>query len=183
MKKFNMTVGNVMVATKRVMKKFSYGTEESPQTIESFFQIWWNFLQAFDAASKTNTQMFFMKRREFEKKKGALHGKLRGHVKQRSIFIANGGKIDDKTMNTMRRLSSMYFNQQSQVKAMEDARKKAAILKYNKFRLPDMNKKGKNRKWKVHGWDKQPFDIPDSKPMAPPKRNPQSNPNLSNQQY
>merc|ERR1712244_174044 len=50
-KKFNMTVGNVMVSTKRVMKKFSFGTEENPQTIESFFNIWWKFLQDF-AASK-----------------------------------------------------------------------------------------------------------------------------------
>eukprot|EP01084_Bolivina_argentea_P263107 445204_1 len=174
-KKYNMIVGNVMVSTKRVMKKFSYGTEESPQTIESFFQIWWNFLQAFDEASKTNTEFFFIQL------KSSLHGKLRDR--------ANGGKIDDTTMNRMHRLSSMYQDQQSRltviynkekkIKEIEEAKKKAAIY-YNKFRLPDNNKK---RKWNVHEWDKQPFDIPDSKPMAPPKRNPQSNPNLSNQQY
>eukprot|EP01084_Bolivina_argentea_P253693 426264_1 len=224
MKKFNMTVGNVMVSTKRVMKKFSYGSEQTPQTIESFFQIWWKFVQDFSTSKEklillekerqkriakrkkmrdkqmkkkmhnkykqnktlpedsgmqkgSTLHKEFEKRRKFDEKKGALHGKLRGHVKQRSIFIANGGKIDDKSAdvnNTMRRLSSMYQDTQSQAKAMEDARKKAAILKYNKFKLPNMNQQTK-RKWNIQEWEKQPFNIPDSKPMVAPKGNPQRN--------
>eukprot|EP00483_Globobulimina_turgida_P000063 UN00063 len=120
----------------------------------------------------------FEKRKKFEQMKEGLHGKLRGHVKQRSIFIANGGKLDDgkPINNTMRRLSTMYQTEQSQITAMEEARKKAAILKYNKFKLPDINSKGKSRnyqKWTNTSkqWDsKQPFNIPDSKPMMAPTR-------------
>ncbi len=95
---------------------------------------------------------------------GALHGKLRGHVQQRSIFIANGGKIDDKAgpvNNIMRRLSSMYQGEQIQVAAVEEARKKAAILKYNELKLPNMNPQTK-RKWNIQQWDKQPFNITNS---------------------
>ena len=211
MKKFNMTVGNVMVSTKRVMKKFSYGSEEDVKTIESFFQIWWKFVQDFSGSKEKLIQLEkerqkriakrrkakekekrkqaqkqygkqlpsgpkggmdepelnksgslyreFEKRKKFDQKKGALHGKLRGHVKQRSIFISNGGKLDNNQPQneTMRRLSSMYQNDQQQVKAMEEARKKAAILKYNKFRLPSQP----NRK--ISNFDTQaPFNIPDN---------------------
>eukprot|EP01084_Bolivina_argentea_P272143 463263_1 len=67
----------------------------------------------------------------------------------------------------MRRLSSMYQNQQSQVKAMENAEKKAAIL-------PNMNQQTK-RKWNIQEWDKQPFNIPNSKPMTASKGNPERN--------
>eukprot|EP00483_Globobulimina_turgida_P007301 UN07315 len=141
MKKFNMTVGNVMVSTKRVMKKFSYGSEESPKTIESFFQIWWKFLEDFRGSKEklitlekerqkriakrkklkdkekkkkmhskysaadgnngiqkgSSLHREFEKRKKFEQMKQGLHGKLRGHVKQRSIFIANGGKLEGAT--------------------------------------------------------------------------------------
>eukprot|EP01084_Bolivina_argentea_P319845 554821_1 len=217
MKKFNMTVGNVMVSTKRVMKKFTYGSEEAPQTIESFFKIWWKFVQDFAGAKEKLIQlekerqkriakrkkaknkemqkkMFkkygqkdkqlpndgqelqkggtlhreFQKRQQFEQKKGALHGKLRGHVKQRSFFIANGGKVDkhQPQTDTMRRLSSMYQDQQSQVKALEEARKKAAILKYNKFQLPSINKANKN-KWGATSFGGN-FQVPDDKPMMAP---------------
>jgi len=221
MKKFNMTVGNVMVSTKRVMKKFSFGTEENPQTIESFFNIWWKFLQDFAASKEKllelekerqkriakrkkqkNKEMKkkmhdkygnkslpnnddremnkggslyreFEKKKKFDEKKGALHGKLRGHVKQRSIFIAKGGKLDgDQPQNeTMRRLSSMYQDQQEQVKALEEARKKAAILKYNKFRLPEINKANK-RKWTATSFNNDTsWTVPDNKPMMAPKGN------------
>jgi len=218
MKKFNMTVGNVMVSTKRVMKKFSYGSEDDPKTIESFFQIWWKFMQDFSASKEKLIQLEkerqkriakrrkakekekrkqaqkqygkqlpsgpkddepelnksgslyreFEKRKKFDQKKGALHGKLRGHVKQRSIFISNGGKLDQNQPQneTMRRLSSMYQNDQAQVKAMEEARKKAAILKYNKFRLPSQP----NRK--ISNFDTQkPFNIPDSVQFSAPGGN------------
>merc|ERR1712113_274400 len=77
MKKFNMTVGNVMVATKRVMKGFSYGTEELPQTIASFFQVWWKFIQDFSAAKE--------RQKRIAKRKKAKDNAL--HAKQRSEFI------------------------------------------------------------------------------------------------
>eukprot|EP01084_Bolivina_argentea_P303985 524931_1 len=70
----------------------------------------------------------------------------------------------------MRRLSAIYQDQQSQVKAMEHARKKAAILQYNKFKLPNMNQETK-RKWNIQAWDKQLFNIPDSKSMPNGKPN------------
>ena len=226
MKKFNMTVGNVNVSTKRVMKKYSYGSEDDPKTIESFFQIWWKFFQDLSASKEklialekerqkriakrkrqkekdkkkaahakygnkggplpggpkdedgpelhkgSSLYREFQKRKKFDDKKGALHGKLRGHVKQRSIFISNGGKLEGQPQNdTMRRLSSMYQTQQDQVKAMEDARKKAAILKYNKFRLPEINNTNK-RKWTATSFSPEAaFEIPDNKPMMAPVGN------------
>eukprot|EP00484_Ammonia_sp_Unknown_P022348 CAMPEP_0197044232 /NCGR_PEP_ID=MMETSP1384-20130603/20332_1 /TAXON_ID=29189 /ORGANISM="Ammonia sp." /LENGTH=1020 /DNA_ID=CAMNT_0042475657 /DNA_START=88 /DNA_END=3150 /DNA_ORIENTATION=- len=237
MKKFNMTVGNVMVSTKRVMKKFSYGSEEEPKSIESFFQIWWKFVQDFGAAkeklidlekerqkriekrkkakdkarkkelhqkygnrslppnkaapgggddddsSVSQSSSLYkeaQKRNQFEKQKADLHGKLGGHVKQRSIFIASGGKLEGQPQNdTMRRLSSMYQTQQEQVKALEDARKKAAILQYNKFRLPGVGAQAPLRKrW---GTGAGPelfqggFEIPDDKQMMAPMGNPSRN--------
>ena len=226
MKKFNMTVGNVMVSTKRVMKKYSYGSDEDPKTIESFFQIFWKFFQDLSASKEKLIQLEkerqkrilkrkkarekekkkaaqakygnkggplpagpatenepelhkgsslyreFEKRKKFDQKKGALHGKLRGHVKQRSIFIANGGALEGQPQNdTMRRLSSMYQTQQDHVKALEEARKKAAILKYNKFKLPDINQSNK-RKWTATSFNPDvPFDIPDDQQMIRPVGN------------
>merc|ERR1711933_625680 len=65
-------------------------------------------------------------------------------------------------------------NEQSQVKAMEEARRKAAILKYNKFRLPDINKTNKS-KWTATSFQDTAFQIPDGKVMMAPKGNPQRN--------
>jgi len=62
----------------------------------------------------------------------------------------------------------------SQVKAMEEARRKAAILKYNKFRLPDINKTNKS-KWTATSFQDTAFQIPDGKVMMAPKGNPQRN--------
>ena len=226
MKKFNMTVGNVMTSTKRVMRKYSFGTEDSPQTIEAFFGIWYKFFEDFRGAKEKLIQLEkerqkriakrkkmkekekrkmlhqqyskrnlggddedrltkgsslyreFEKRQKFEKNKEKLHGKLTGHVKKKSIFVQNGGKLDGQTQNeTMRRLSSMYQNDMDQVKALEDARKKAAIMKYNKFRLPEP--KSNPSKWtdykKLTGKDSN-FDLdrgdkPMLKPMNKPRRN------------
>merc|ERR1712154_200247 len=52
MKKFNMTVQNVTTSTKRVMKKYSFGTEDSPQTIEAFFSTWYKFFEDFRGAKE-----------------------------------------------------------------------------------------------------------------------------------
>lgn len=218
-----MTVGNVMVSTKRVMKKFSYGSVESPLSIESFFQIWWKFVQDFAASKEKlielenerqkriakrkkqkNKEMKkkmykqygnkappsdesptlhkggslyreFEKKKKFEAAKGALHGKLKGHVKQRSIFIANGGKVDDKNTNaTMRRLSSMYQDEQSQVaNALKKAREKA-MLQYNKFKLPPVDKSQRSKWADYSNVDKfnsknKNFKLKDDKPMMAPK--------------
>jgi len=62
----------------------------------------------------------------------------------------------------------------SQVKAMEEARRKAAILKYNKFRLPEINKQNK-RKWTATSFADTAFAIPDGQVMMAPKGNPQRN--------
>merc|ERR1719242_1265517 len=193
MKRFNVTVQNVNVSTKRVMRKYCYGTEDSPQTIEVFFQTWHKFFEDFrnakekliqlekerqkriakrkkakekekkkllhqkygkqsarvlpeskeeeeDTVLRKGSSLFqeFEKRQKFEAAKGKLHGKLSGHVKKKSIFVQNGGKLDGQTNNeTMRRLSSMYQNDLGQISALEAARRKAAVLKYNKFKLPD----------------------------------------------
>ena len=44
MKKFHMTVGNVLVSTKRLMKKFAFGDEENPEPVERLFSILYQFL-------------------------------------------------------------------------------------------------------------------------------------------
>merc|ERR1712176_671356 len=116
----------------------------------------------------------FEKKKKFEAQKGALHGKLKGHVKQRSIFIANGGKVDDKSANpTMRRLSSMYQDEQSQVaNALKKAREKA-MLQYNKFKLPPVDKSQRSKWADYSNVDKfnsknKNFKAPDDKPMMAP---------------
>jgi len=221
MKKFNMTVQNVMTSTKRVMKKYSFGTEESPQTIETFFATWRDFFEDFRGAKEklitlekerqkriaarkrkkekekrrqlhqqystrhlgakeddektelakgTNLYREFEKRQKFEAAKGKLHGKLSGHVKKKSIFVQNGGKLDGQTQNdTMRRLSSMYQNDMDQVKALEAARKKARTLEYNKFRLPEP--KHNPAKWTNNRrFTDTNFQPPDEKKMLKPMK-------------
>merc|ERR1719242_636991 len=218
MKKFNMTVQNVMTSTKRVMKKYSFGTEDNPETIETFFKTWFKFFEDFRGAKEklialekerqkriaarkkkvkqdkrrklhqqystrniaakqddektelakgTNLYREFEKRQKFEAAKGKLHGKLSGHVKKKSIFVQNGGKLDGQTNNeTMRRLSSMYQNDLGQISALEAARRKAAMLKYNKFKLPDP--KANPTKWTNKKFKDNNFAIPDEKPMMKP---------------
>merc|ERR1719419_692283 len=234
MKKFNMTVQNVTVSTKRVMRKFAFGTEDNPQTIESFFKIWFKFFEDFRGAKEklillekerqkriakrkkmkekekklkmhkkygskqplpsahddapelskgSSLYREFEKRQKFEAQKGALHGKLMGHVKKKSIFVQNGGRLDGQTQNdTMRRLSSMYQDDMNQVKALQEARKKAAILKYNKFKLPavtNSNKWTNNRRFT----DQSTFVVPDDKPMLAPRTRPSRNaPNKQHKQ-
>merc|ERR1712228_750745 len=105
------------------------------------------------------------------------HGKLKGHVKQRSIFIAKGGKVDDKNASaTMRRLSSMYQDQQSEVaNALKKAREKA-MLQYNRFKLPPIDK-AQRSKWSDYSnidnfnSKNKNFVPPDSKKMMAPKGN------------
>merc|ERR1719203_347482 len=220
MKRFNVTVQNVNVSTKRVMRKYCFGTEDSPQTIEVFFQTWHKFFEDFRNAKEKLIQLEkerqkriakrkkakekekkkrlhqkygkqssgavveskeeedpvlpkgsslfqeFEKRQKFEAAKGTLHGKLSGHVKKKSIFVQNGGKLDGQTNNeTMRRLSSMYQTDLGQISALEAARRKAATLKYNKFTLPDP--KANPTKWTNKKF-KDKFAIPDEKPMMKP---------------
>merc|ERR1712083_23241 len=57
MKRFNVTVQNVNMGTKRVMRKYCYGTEDSPQTIESFFQTWHKFFEDFRNAKEKLIQL------------------------------------------------------------------------------------------------------------------------------
>merc|ERR1719433_415500 len=221
MKKFNMTVQNVMTSTKRVMKKYSFGTEDNPETIETFFKTWFKFFEDFRGAKEklialeeerqkriaarkkkvkqdkrrklhqqystrniaakeddektelakgTNLYREFEKRQKFEAAKGKLHGKLSGHVKKKSIFVQNGGKLDGQTQNdTMRRLSSMYQNDMDQVNALEAARKKARTLEYNKFRLPEI--KHNPAKWTNNRrFTDTNFQPPDEKKMLKPMK-------------
>merc|ERR1711902_311262 len=64
-----MGVGNVNVSTKRVMRKYSFGTEESPQTIESFFGIWYKFFEDFRGAKEKLIQLEKERQKRIAKRK------------------------------------------------------------------------------------------------------------------
>ena len=221
MKKFNLTVSNAVTSTKRVIKKFAFGTEEDPQSIEVLFKLLYNFCLDFEKArdklikrekerqkrilaNKKNSSKNkngkiptnkkkpkgtwgskviptkpppgrrnggnsnsnnnrnddskddikdddntgfsgktlakkLRQKMEFENKVSKHKRKLTLHIKDRSKFVKTGGTDATSQKNdTMRRISSMYQNDMSQINAIEEARKKAAMLRFNKFKLPEL---------------------------------------------
>merc|ERR1712228_545651 len=77
MKRFNVTVQNVNVSTKRVIKKFSYGSVDSPLSIESFFQIWWKFIQDFAASKEKLVELENERQKRIAKRKKQKNKEMR----------------------------------------------------------------------------------------------------------
>ena len=201
MKKFHMTVGNVLVSTKRLMKKFAFGSEEQPEPVEKLFQLLFQFLLDLETAKqrlvkleaeRAKKRRLRLKNRKKKEKankaKGGLtvktgrggksgddnkdedwswdkykggtlskaldqnlafqeeltkaKGKLTKHIKNKSSFVAAGGdlsklKYDERRQSTMRRVSSMYQQDQEEAKKLAEARTKARLAKLQKgMRLP-----------------------------------------------
>eukprot|EP01084_Bolivina_argentea_P096324 173185_1 len=76
------------------MKKFLYGMQES-KTIESFFSLLWTFIQNFGTFYE---QHGLIKEHAIKQiHVPNIRIKLREHIKQRSMFIANGNNLDGQS--------------------------------------------------------------------------------------
>merc|ERR1712176_223036 len=96
-KKFNITVGNVMVSTKRAMKKFSYGTTENPLSIESFFQIWWKFVQDFAGSKEKLIELENERQKRIAKRKKQKNKELKKKMYQQYGNKAAAGANGDES--------------------------------------------------------------------------------------
>ena len=75
--------------------------------------------------------------------KGAVHSLLSGHIRKKSIFVLNGGKLHGQTQNeTMLSISTMYQNDMDQIKALEQAdlpESKSNSSKWTNYKRSDPN--------------------------------------------
>ena len=83
MKEFNLKAGEVMIDIKRVMSHFRYGTDDNPKSIESFFAIWWKFIQDFGASKDKLIKLEKERQRRIEKRKKAKNMQKRKELHQR----------------------------------------------------------------------------------------------------
>jgi len=75
MKKFNMQVGNVVVSTKRLLKKFAFGTDDDPQSIEVLFKLLYGFCIDFEKARDKLIKLEKERQKKISKKKKKRNGK------------------------------------------------------------------------------------------------------------
>merc|ERR1712154_51230 len=95
-RKFKNTVGNVMVSTKRVMKKFSYGSVDNPLSIESFFQIWWKFVQDFAASKEKLIELENERQKRIAKRKKQKNKEMKKKMYQQ---YGNSKQDDSPTLH------------------------------------------------------------------------------------
>ena len=196
MKKLHMTVGNVLVSTKRLMKKFVFGSDDQAEPVEKLFQLLYQFLLDLetsksklvkleaDRAKKHKLKMKQRKKNEqqgrqawnkykggtlskaldsnlaFSEELNRAKGKLSSHIKNKSSFVAAGGdlskivNVDENTRrsSTMRRVSTMYQQDQIEARKLAQAREKARLEKHSgqRMRLPALPEKYKHTNTNVN---------------------------------
>eukprot|EP01083_Nonionella_stella_P050872 135187_1 len=137
LQRLNLKVQHTMRVTQHTMRLFVFDRSFHDQSFDSFVQIWWDLMQHWNEIKQ---QLHVSECGKIDD----MRNKIKATIQRKVTFVDNGGRLDATVVHndTMRRLSSMYQDQQDQVNALEQARKKAAILKYNKFRLPPINMSG-----------------------------------------
>ncbi|ETO21061.1 hypothetical protein RFI_16143, partial [Reticulomyxa filosa] len=88
-------------------------------------------------AYKTAFEVAVEAKLAFEEALKEAKGKLTTHVHERSTFVKTGGHLDSEkdTDATLRRISSMYQNNLEEARKIDEAKRKAALVQYNKLVL------------------------------------------------
>jgi len=88
-KKFDMTVGNVSVTSKKLMRKFAFGTDEHPESIEKLFKILYEFLLSLEQSKekliKLEKEREKINRKKQEKKDKTLHATNKMNTLQQNV--------------------------------------------------------------------------------------------------